>query len=209
MLRIIGLTGGIACGKSHVSQVLQSAGVPVVDGDQLSRGLTAPGGAALADIHAVFGPQVFNPDGTLDRKALGRLVFHDAAELDQLNRLMRPLLRRAIDEALASLERSGERLCVMDMPLLYEEGLDRLCSRVWCVHLSRETQLNRLMERDHCTPEEALDRINSQMPVDEKAARADVVISTEGSLEETRQKVLRLWQDELELLQREEESHGT
>ncbi len=208
-MRIIGLTGGIACGKSHVSQVLHSLGVPVVDGDQLSRQLTAPGGIALADIRAAFGPQVFHTDGTLDRKALGSLVFHHGAQLKTLNDLMRPLLRPAISEALAGVEQSGAPLCVMDMPLLYEEGLDRLCRRVWCVALSRETQLRRLQERDHLSEAEALDRINSQMPVEEKAARADVVISTEGTMEETRQLVLRHWQEELDLARREEEAHGT
>ena len=206
-MRIIGLTGGIACGKSHVSSVLREMGVPIADGDQLARVLTAPCGAALPAIRAAFGGGVFNPDGTLDRKALGKVVFSDREALATLDRLMEPLLMQLIRDKLDSFARQGAPLCVMDMPLLYERGLDALCQRVWCVTVPREVQIARLYERDGLNREEAQARIDSQLPVAEKAARADVVIDTRGSMEETRSIVLRLWQEEVRRAQKEEE-HG-
>ena len=181
-MRIIGLTGGIACGKSNISQTLAELGATIVDGDLLSRELTAPGGAALPDIRSAFGEGVFLPDGTLHRRALGTAIFGDAQARKTLDDIMQPRLWQLIEQRIEEARAAQAPLCVLDMPLLYEAGLDRLCNRVWCAWIPRETQLERLMARDGFTLEEAEARLRSQMPADEKAARADVVIDTSGSI---------------------------
>ncbi len=202
-MRIIGLTGGIACGKSNVSDALRELGALIVDGDVLSRQVTAPGSDALPLLREAFGEGIFNADGTLNRRALGAIVFADEGERQRLNAIVQPLIRRRILEEIERARAEGAALCVLDMPLLYEEGLDSLCARVWCVSLPREEQLRRLMARDSFTREEAERRLQSQLPAEEKAARADVVIDTSGTIAETRAKIPALYRMEL----REEEGN--
>ncbi len=203
---ILGLTGGIACGKSHVSDTLRRLGAVIVDGDLLSRELTAPDGPALGAIQKVFGDGMFREGGSLDRAALGKRVFGDTEGLDLLNGLMRPMLRSLIDVKIGEAQKSDAPVCVLDMPLLYEEGLDKLCGRVWCVTVPLETQLDRLIDRDGLDVADALKRIMSQMPTAEKARRADVVIDTDRSLEETEAAVRALYDGELARL--EEADHA-
>ena len=198
-MRVVGLTGGIACGKSNISEGLRELGAVVIDGDVLSRELTAPGGQALPAIREAFGDGVFLPDGTLDRRALGSFVFGDDEARRQLDGIMQPMLLRMILESVEAARSSGAALCVLDMPLLYEAHLERFCDRVWCAWLPRETQLERLMSRDGFTREEAEARLRSQLPTDEKAARADVVIDTSGSIESTRSRLPTLVAAELHL----------
>lgn len=194
---VIGLTGGIACGKSTISLTLKELGAVIVDGDVLSRELTAEGGAALPDIRAAFGDGVFHPDGTLNRRALGTVVFADDAARRKLDAIMQPLLLTMILRAIEDARQSGAAACVLDMPLLYEKDLDRLCDRVWCACIPRETQLQRLMERDGFTLEEAESRLRSQLPAEEKAARADVVIDTSGTIQYTKEYVISLYAKEV------------
>ena len=206
---VLGLTGGIACGKSNVSAALRELGAEIIDGDVLSRVLTAPGGAALPGIRAAFGAEVFLPDGTLDRRALGAVIFADREKRARLDALMQPMIRRRILQELERLEAAGAEVAVLDMPLLYEAGLEGLCHRVWCVSLPRETQLARLMERDHFTREEAERRLRSQMGPAEKARRADVVIDTSGSIRYTRDSIPPLLAEERRLADVQRSSHGT
>ena len=180
-MRVIGLTGGIACGKSTVSARLAERGAVIVDGDRISRRLTAADGPALPEIRAAFGDGVFQADGSLDRKALGSRVFSDDAERRRLNGIMQPLILAEIGRETEAARAAGAAVCVLDMPLLFEEGLDRLCDETWCVWLPREIQLRRLTERDGLTAAEAEARIDSQLPTDEKAARADRVLDNSGS----------------------------
>ena len=196
-MKVLGLTGGIACGKSNISQTLAELGAVIVDGDLLSRELTAPGGAALPAIRDAFGDGVFHPDGTLNRRALGAVVFADDAARAQLDGLMQPMLRELILRRIEEARSSGAAVCVLDMPLLYEKELDVLCDRVWCAYIPRATQLERLMQRDGFTLEEAEMRLNSQLPAEEKAARADVVIDTSGSIQYTKECVKRLYAREV------------
>lgn len=194
---VLGLTGGIACGKSTISLTLAELGAVIVDGDVLSRELTAESGAALPAIRAAFGNGVFHPDGTLNRRALGAVVFADDAARATLDSIMQPLLREMILRSIESARASGASVCVLDMPLLYEKGLDSLCDRVWCAYIPRETQLERLMARDGFTREEAEARLRSQLPAEEKAARADVVIDTSGPIQYTKESVISLYRQEV------------
>ena len=183
---ILGLTGGIACGKTTVADTLRNLGAAVVDGDAISHAMTAPGGPALPAIRESFGDDMFDSEGRLIRSRLAGVVFSDPAALETLNSVMQPMIR---EEILRQIRWNSEKsfpVCVLDMPLLFEEHLDRLCDLVWCVYLDRETQIRRLTERDGCTRDQALSRIASQMSTEEKAARSQLVISTQGTMEETR-----------------------
>ena len=197
MMLVLGLTGGIACGKSTISLTLAELGAVIVDGDVLSRELTAENGPALPDIRQAFGNSVFNADGTLNRRALGAVVFADDKARDTLDSIMQPLLLTLILRDIEEARLSGAAVCVLDMPLLYEKGLDRLCDRVWCAFIPRETQLERLMQRDGFTHEEAEARLRSQLPAAEKAARADVVIDTSGPIQYTKEVVISLYAKEV------------
>ena len=196
-MRVIGLTGSIACGKSTISRHLASLGWPIVDGDEISHGLTGAGGAALPDLRRAFGPSYFLPDGGLDRKKLGALVFSDEQALKTLDDLMAPWLKDAVVRALRRAEDSGAELCFLDCPLLFEKGYDALCRSVWCVYLPPSMQLSRLMERDGLTRDEAIRRIRSVMSSDEKASRSDVVIDNSGTVEETLSRIPALVEAEL------------
>lgn len=185
-MRIIGLTGSIACGKSTVSAAIgREADCRIIDGDLLSRELTAPGGAALSPIRKCFGDEVFQPDGELDRQSLGRLVFSDFRSRTQLDQLMAPLLREMTDERIRQAREDGVTLCFLDYPLLFEAGYDNLCDSVWCVYLPRDVQMQRLMARDGLSAPEAAARINAVLSSEEKAARSQVVIDNSGTPEQT------------------------
>lgn len=194
---VLGLTGGIACGKSTISLTLAELGAIIVDGDVLSRELTVENGAALPEIRRAFGDGVFHPDGTLDRRALGAVVFADDSARDKLDAIMQPLLLTLILRGIEDARLCGAQVCVLDMPLLYEKELDRLCDRVWCAYIPRPTQIERLMERDGFTLEEAESRLRSQLPAEEKAARADVVIDTSGPMDYTKECVISLYAKEV------------
>ncbi|MBR1606300.1 MAG: dephospho-CoA kinase [Clostridia bacterium] len=188
---VVGLTGGIACGKSHVSRELRALGVPVMDADAISHGLTGPEGAALPAIRQAFGDGVFDGE-TLNRKALGALVFSDDEKRGQLEGILHPLILRTMLEETAA---SQAPIVAWDVPLLYETGLDRQCDEVWCVYITLDEQLKRVMRRDHLSQQAAQARIDSQMPMEEKKARARHRISTMGTRAETRRHVRGLLRD--------------
>jgi len=184
-MRVIGLTGSIACGKSTISRYLVSLGWPVVDGDQLSRELTLPGSPVLTEIRNQFGERYINDNGNLNRRALGALIFQNDQARGCLDAIMAPHLERLTKERIREHRSKGAALCFLDMPLLFEKGYDRFCDSVWCVWLPEEIQLHRLMERDHFSRDEAMKRIRSVMSSDEKAARSDHVIDNSGSVQQT------------------------
>lgn len=182
-MRIIGLTGSIACGKSTVSAELSAQGFPVIDGDLLSRQLTLPGSPLLSQIQDIFGDQYILQDGSLDRAALGSLIFSDENARQTLDNLMAPYLEDLTVRRLAEARRSGAKLCFLSMPLLFEKGYQRFCDTVWCVWLPAGIQLERLMKRNGYSREEALARMGAVMSSDEKAALSDVIIDNSGSPE--------------------------
>jgi dephospho-CoA kinase len=174
-VRLIGLTGGIATGKSTFAAALRALGCPVIDADRLARLVVEPGTPALAAIAAAF-PGVIGADGRLDRKALGARVFGDEGARRRLEAITHPAIRAAMVAETAQLEAAGHDLVFYDTPLLYEVGLDEAMALVVVVWAPRQAQLRRLAARDGLSPLEAESRLRAQLPVDEKAARADVVI---------------------------------
>lgn len=189
---VIGLTGGIATGKSTVTAALRDLGVPVIDADQVARQVVEPGQPALDEIVAAFGPDLLRDDGRLDREKLASLVFADGAARQRLNSITHPHILRAIDRQRQEAAAAGQRVLALDVPLLFEAGMDRSVDRVWVVTASPSQQLQRLMGRDGLTAEEARRRVESQMPLEEKLRRADAVIDNSGSVEATRTRVRNL-----------------
>ena len=185
---VVGLTGGIACGKTHVAAQLRALGVPVLDADAISRGVTAVGGDALPAIRAAFGDAVFDGDA-LNRRALGAVVFADDEKRRQLEAIIHPLV---IDRMRRDTEAAGAPIVGWDVPLLYETGMDAQCDEVWCVYVTGQEQLRRVMRRDHLDARAAQARIDSQMPLSEKKARAQHGISTMGCRADTRRRVRSL-----------------
>jgi dephospho-CoA kinase len=175
-VRLVGLTGGIATGKSTLAAALRALGVPVVDADQLARAVVAPGAPALQAIVREFGSGVLALDGTLDRKALGALVFADPDARRRLEAITHPAIRQAMVAETARLAGAGHDLAFYDAPLLFEVGLDQAMALVVVVDAPPEAQLRRLAARDGLSWAEAEARLAAQLPVAEKAARADVVV---------------------------------
>lgn len=192
----IGLTGGIASGKSTVSAMLTELGAALVDADRIAREVVEPGTAELSEIARAFGEDVLHEDGTLNRKRLGAIVFADAAQRKRLEQIVHPAIRRIMRQRMAELEKADpKRLVVVDVPLLFESGLQGMFERVMLVYVPPDVQLKRLMARDDLTREQALDRIGAQMPMERKRELADIIIDNSGSKDETREQVLQFWRE--------------
>ncbi len=183
-LKVFGLTGGIGSGKSTVAALLRERGVPVVDADELAREAVAPGSRGLGQVVEAFGEQVLGSDGQLDRKRLATLIFADKEARKRLNALTHPIVRELAQARFAELERAGVELAGYDVPLLFEVGLDAVLRPIVVVAASPETQRQRVQARDGCSEADALARIAAQLPLAEKQARADYVLSNDGSREE-------------------------
>jgi dephospho-CoA kinase len=196
-MRIIGLTGGIASGKTSVATFLERLGAAVVDADLLAREIVEPGEPALALIVAAFGEQVLNRDGTLNRPALAEIVFSDPAARQTLEAITHPAIRARADQKLARLREAGTATAFYVAPLLIEAGNAARVDEIWVVYLDRESQLNRLMARDSLGREAALQRIAAQMPMEEKKKLGKIVIDNRGSREELEAQVARLWREEM------------
>lgn len=194
-MRLVGLTGGIATGKSTFAAALRALGAPVVDADALARAVVAPGTPALAAIVEAFGPGVLTAGGALDRKALGAKVFADPAARRRLEAITHPAIRAAMQAETARLASQGHPVAFYDAALLYEVGLEEAMSLVVVVHAPREAQLARLAARDGLSRAEAEARLAAQLPVEEKAARADVVVENGDPVAPLAPKAARLLAD--------------
>ena len=192
---MLGLTGGIGCGKSEAARHLKSLGAAHIDADAISRGLTAPGGEALVAIRRTFGDNMFFSDGTLNRQALAEVVFADAAAKARLEGILHPLVWARTREAIAE---TAARVAVLDVPLLFESGMDALCDETWTMSADADTQIRRVCERDGLTEAQARARIANQMPMDARNARAARVIDSARPIEETRSELTRLYRELLE-----------
>lgn len=181
MARIIGLTGGIASGKSTVTSYLREKGYPVIDADRVVHDLQAPGGELYRVLVDHFGREILTKEGELDRVALGQRIFSDPSERDWSNRVQGQLIREALADA-RDRQAAQSDLFFMDIPLLIEQGYEEWFEAVWLVAVSKETQLKRLMERNHLSEVEAQERIVSQMPLEAKRSHADLVLDNNGDL---------------------------
>lgn len=191
----IGLTGGIATGKSTVSTMLVEKGALLIDADEISREVVSPDHPILERVVARFGQVILNKNGTLNRAKLGERVFNDATERQALNDIVHPAVRKLMFERMKTLEElHSERLVVVDIPLLFESTLETHFDEVLVVYAPQQIQLTRLMEHRAMTKEQAEARLQAQLPIELKRERADIVIDNSGELSETRQQVEQfLW----------------
>ncbi len=180
----VGLTGGIATGKSTVASIFRRMGVPVIDSDAIAREVVEPGTEGYKRVVEAFGPEILDGNGRVDRRRLGALVFSSPDRRRLLESILHPLITERIHGELERHRRRGADVVVVEVPLLFEKGLDRQMDFTVVVYAPEDVQLKRLMERDGLSEEEARARIRSQMPVDEKAKLADYVIENTGSLKE-------------------------
>lgn len=191
MIRRIGLTGGIATGKSYVANKIREAGVPMVDADVLAREVVAPGTPGLAAVRKRFGPDSVRRDGTMDRVRIAQIVFKDKRARLDLEAIIHPAVQKAIDEFFATLPKRTP-FAVADIPLLYETGREKQFNAVVVVACPRDLQLQRVMERNKLSREDAERRLNAQLPIDKKVEKATYVIRTDGTFEETDRQVADL-----------------
>ena len=197
-MKIIGLTGGIACGKSTVSRALRAHGAAIIDADALAHELSQPGQAIFNAYVERFGRGIVTAGGTLDRAAIAARVFADPTVRTEVDAITHPLIRAAAEERLRAARAAEKRAAVLDVPLLFEAGWDALADEVWVVALPAEEQLARLLARDKSMSEgEARARISAPMPLTEKCARADIVIDNSGTVEETRECIEQLWRERI------------
>lgn len=184
-MRRIALTGGIATGKSHIRARFEQLGVPTIDSDILACEAVAPGTAGLAAVIEEFGPDVLQADGSLDRRKLADIVFADPAARKSLEAIIHPEVRRAIDVWFAALDAQKHPFAISDIPLLYEVGRERDFEAVIVAACDPETQVRRVMKRNGISEADARRRIGAQLLIEEKSRRADYVIRTDGSFEDT------------------------
>ncbi|WP_127582875.1 dephospho-CoA kinase [Paenibacillus koleovorans] len=192
----IGLTGGIACGKSTVSAMLVERGANLVDADRIAREVVEPGSPVLVQVAERFGREVLLEDGSLHRKRLGELIFGDEKARKDLEALLHPPIRARMRERMAAFEREQpDKLVVVDVPLLYESDLAHMFEHVLLVYIPEPLQLERLMQRDGISEEQARKRIAAQMPIEDKRALADFVIDNSGTIAQTALQVDKFWQE--------------
>ncbi|MED2796304.1 dephospho-CoA kinase [Bacillus thuringiensis] len=196
MTVVIGLTGGIASGKSTVSQMFRELSIPVIDADIIAREVVERGKPAYNKIVEVFGMEVLQKDGELDRPKLGSVVFYNEEKRLQLNKIVHPAVREEMNRQKEMYIKESMQAIVLDIPLLFESKLTSLVDRVLVVAVTPDTQLERLMKRNGFSEEEATARIQSQMPLAEKVKNADEVINNDGTIMGTKtqlQVILKKW----------------
>ncbi|KAJ1307978.1 hypothetical protein OPQ81_002053 [Rhizoctonia solani] len=192
---IVGLTGGIASGKSTVSSLLRSHGIPVIDADLLAREVVEPGTRGHAAICATFGTGILKEGSQeIDRKKLGEIIFNDEYKRKQLNAIVHPAVRKAMFSSVIRCWLRGERVCVLDVPLLVETGMWKQMGKVVVVYISKELQMQRLMRRDSSDRAAAQSRVSSQLPLASKLEYADIVIDNSGSIADTERQIASLVQ---------------
>ncbi|NMH71523.1 dephospho-CoA kinase [Bacillus sp. RO2] len=193
---IIGLTGGIASGKSTVANMLRGKNIPIVDADVVAREVVEIGTDTYKKLVSEFGTDILNDDKTLNRPKLGSIIFQDETKRQKLNDIMHPSIRTSMKEKTKNYIEEGHDVVVMDIPLLFESKLTHLVDKTLLVYVTEKTQLNRLMERNDLSEKEATDRIRSQMPLTEKVKLSHAVIDNNGTITKTKQQlnqILEQW----------------
>lgn len=195
-IKVIGLTGGIATGKSSVARFFTDHGITVIDADRLARDAVSPDSPALARIVSTFGQGVLMNDGTLDRKRLGEIIFSSPEKRRQLENILHPEIRKQAEEQIAQAAAAGQKHVIYMAPLLIEAGATDRVDAIWVVTVRPEIQLQRLMQRDGISLDQAQRMIASQMPLSEKESYGSVVIDNSGSEAETRTILETVWTKE-------------
>lgn len=196
MTVVIGLTGGIASGKSTVSNMVKKLGITVVDADEISRDVVEIGKPAYNQIVDVFGADILQQDHTLDREKLGALIFSNQKRREQLNKIVHPEVRKEMLRQVKKEKKQGSRAVVLDIPLLFESKLTYMVDKTLLVYVDEQTQLERLMQRNGYAKAEAKLRIQSQLPLKDKRKLADEIIDNNGTIENTQTQVevvLKKW----------------
>ncbi len=191
-MKLIGLTGGIASGKSTVAQLLREQGYVVLSADQVAREIVQPGQPALQEIADTFGAALIQPDGTLDRAKLGRLIFANPSLRTQLNAITHPRIAQSAAMKIAALEKDGHSIIFYEVPLLFETNMQGLFHATILVSVPPSLQLQRIQERDQLSPQEALHRVESQMPLQEKIKLATYVLDNTSSIENLKQSLIMI-----------------
>jgi len=190
---IIGLTGGIASGKSTVSVMLAEFGAYIIDADQIARTVVMPNQPAWNEIVAHFGSGILLSDGNINRKVLGEKIFRDKLERLSLEKITHHYIENQVKKSIAEAELLGKSIVVLDVPLLFEIGWHKMVDEIWVVDVEKEMQVSRLVARNKLSHEQAMDRIDAQMNLAEKVKQADVVIDNNLNIEETRRQVAVAW----------------
>ena len=194
----IGLTGGIASGKSTVLTYFKDKGIPYIDADIVAREVVEPGTKGLEAIVAIFGTDVLHDDGTLNREALGAIIFHNENKRQQLNGCLKAHIQNRIMELTAHYEALHTPVLLYDIPLLIEGEWYTIMDEVWLVYVNESTQIERLMNRNGFTKEDALARIKSQMRLDDKRPYADVIIDNNGTPFDLKEQLDTIWNERIE-----------
>lgn len=189
---VLGLTGGIGCGKSEASAYLRQLGAKIIDADAISRDLTRKGGLAIPAIRNRFGDKIFKSADEIDRKALAGIVFNDVEAKHDLESILHPMI---FSEIQIEIEKTDpkQKVVVLDVPLLFETGMNALCDEVWTVSVPEKVQIERICFRDAAKREDAMARIANQMSTMERNARADLVIDTDRAIEDTRNELSKAY----------------
>ncbi|XP_024626461.1 dephospho-CoA kinase isoform X2 [Medicago truncatula] len=183
-MRIVGLTGGIASGKSTVSNLFKSNDIPVVDADVVAREALKKGSGGWKKVVEAFGEEILLDNGEVNRPRLGQIVFADPDKRQFLNRLLAPYISSGIFWEVVKLWSKGYKVIVLDVPLLFEAKIDKFTKPIIVVWVDPETQIQRLLARDNSSEEDGRNRVNAQMPLDVKRSKADIVIDNTGSLDD-------------------------
>jgi dephospho-CoA kinase len=193
-VQVIGLTGGIASGKSTVSRILKNAGAVIIDADRIARDLVKKGLPAYQEIIDAFGENVLSPDGAIDRTVLGDIIFNDPQKKQLLNRIVHPYVSKETNLQLKHIEKTHPNtIVILDIPLLLEAQMHKNLYEVIVVYVPEHTQIKRLMQRDGISEADALARVRSQMPIEEKKDLATIVIDNSGTREDTRKRTLEIF----------------
>ncbi|MEC1770612.1 dephospho-CoA kinase [Schinkia azotoformans] len=192
MTTVLGLTGGIASGKSTVATMLRDLGIVIIDADVIAREVVEVGEDAYFKIIGAFGRTLLHDDRTINRQKLGEVIFNNEQKRKVLNSIVHPAVREKMSRLKMEFIEKGEKIIVLDIPLLFESKQTHLVEKVILVYVDRDVQVKRLMQRNGLSVEEAEARINSQMPLTEKIPLADAVINNNGSIEETKEQLLAI-----------------
>lgn len=191
----IGLTGGIATGKSTVVKIMQEFGVSVINLDQISREILTKGSEGYWQVLEIFGQEILDSSENINRKKLGKIVFNNVEKRNVLEAITHPLILKKMDEKIDFLKSVGEKVVVVEVPLLIETGMMDQFDQVWLVYIDKAIQKKRLKERDFLSENEILQRINAQMPLEEKKKYADFIIDNSSNRDELKEKLRKIWRE--------------